>query len=65
MLPTFQRKAVELRVEVVLLVIQNPYFIADLQKPVQFTLVERCQVSIIKKVQLNIPDKAQYTVSIF
>lgn len=34
MLPTFQRKAVELRVEVVLLVIQNPYLIADLQKPV-------------------------------
>lgn len=45
MLPTFQRKAVELRVEVVLLVIQNPYLIADLQKPVQFTLVERCQLS--------------------
>lgn len=51
MLPTLQRKAVELRVEVVLLVIQNPYLIADLQKPVQFNFVERCQVSIKKKFQ--------------
>lgn len=51
MLPTLQIKAVELRVEVVLLVIQNPYLIADLQKPVQFNFVERCQVSIKKKFQ--------------
>lgn len=61
MLPTFQRKAVELRVEVVLLVIQNPYLIADLQKPVQFNFVERCQVSIKKKFQRISKKKSKYS----